>query len=603
MFIKFGNIGGSNFKEAFGNFGGGQNPFRPTEEGEVRKPRVNPRKSLIWIIVITVIAAAVIFYNTLPAINLMSRGFWSYLFTIALIFAILSAVRGSMIGASNALSFKSGQKRKIKHLFAPIPIAILLFILPIVISFIGSSKLLHAKAYSRILKVEEGSVDNIPTVEKADSIALMDTASAEKLGDREIGSLSHVISQYDVSEYTQINYKEAPAKTAPLAYDGIIKWFKNRKNGVPGYVLVNPVKMDADYVALDKGMVYVPSAHFQENIERHIRFKHPTAMFDNLHFEVDEKGNPWYVASVYTHKIGLFGGKQVKGIIVADPVSGDTTYYSTKDIPNWVDNAYSGTLICAQYNNYGQLSGGYINSIFGQTGCRKVTESKDEGQTSDFGYIAKDGDIWIYTGVTSVNSDSSNIGFILSNERTEKTYFIKCAGADEFSAMASAEGEVQEKGYKASFPSLILMDGKPTYIMVLKDASGLVKMYAAVNVEQYNKVATAYTQDECLAKYESLMKGTITQEQATSNSGAPADDGGGDKDSGSGKVDESKFKEMTIKVKKTETIDQNGNTWIYVVDENNHIYKAMYADVIDMILVEDGDEITIKTDGERFVLP
>ena len=601
MIIRFGNTGGSSFREAFGkNFGGGQNPFRRTnEDQEVRTPRADPKKSLIVIIVITVIVAALIFYNTLPAVNLMSRGFWSYLFT--LVFAILSAVRGSMIGVSNALSSKSGSKRKIKHLFAPIPIAILLFILPAVLSFVGSSKLLHARAYSKILKVEDGSVENIPTVEKADSIALMDTASAGKLGDREIGSLSNVISQYDVSDYTQINYQEAPAKTAPLAYDGIIKWFKNRKNGVPGYVVVNPVKMDADYVALDKGMKYVPSAHFQENLERHIRFSYPTAMFDNLHFEVDEKGNPWYVASVYTHKIGLFGGKQVKGVILADPVSGNTEYHSTRDIPTWVDNAFSGTLICDQYNNYGQLSGGYINSIFGQTGCRKVTESKDEGQTSDFGYIAKDGDIWIYTGITSVNSDSSNIGFILSNERTEKTYFIKCAGADEFSARASAEGEVQEKGYQASFPSLILMDGKPTYIMVLKDNSSLVKMYAAVNVEQYNKVATAYTQDECLAKYEALMKGTITQEQATSNSGTPAVDS--DKNDSDKTSDTSSYKEMKITVKKTQTIDQNGNTWLYVVDENDHIYKALYADVIDMILVENGDEITIRTDGERFILP
>ena len=603
MIIRFGNTGGSSFREAFGkNFGGGQNPFRRTnEDQEVRTPRADPKKSLIVIIVITVIVAALIFYNTLPAVNLMSRGFWSYLFTIALVFAILSAVRGSMIGVSNALSSKSGGKRKIKHLFAPIPIAILLFILPAVLSFVGSSKLLHARAYSKILKVEDGSVENIPTVEKADSIALMDTASAGKLGDREIGSLSNVISQYDVSDYTQINYQEAPAKTAPLAYDGIIKWFKNRKNGVPGYVVVNPVKMDADYVALDKGMKYVPSAHFQENLERHIRFSYPTAMFDNLHFEVDEKGNPWYVASVYTHKIGLFGGKQVKGVILADPVSGNTEYHGTRDIPTWVDNAFSGTLICDQYTNYGQLSGGYINSIFGQTGCRKVTESKDEGQTSDFGYIAKDGDIWIYTGITSVNSDSSNIGFILSNERTEKTYFIKCAGADEFSAMASAEGEVQEKGYQASFPSLILMDGKPTYIMVLKDNSSLVKMYAAVNVEQYNKVATAYTQDECLAKYEALMKGTITQEQATSNSGTPAVDS--DKNDSDKTSDTSSYKEMKITVKKTQTIDQNGNTWLYVVDENDHIYKALYADVIDMILVENGDEITIRTDGERFILP
>ena len=582
-----------------------------SQSGSVRRqaPRrvVSSKKSMVIIILITVIAAAVIFYNTLPAVNVMNAGFWSYLFTVSLIFTVLYLIRSGFTGRVRSVEETSERRsrRLIKSVPLPVLITILLFVLPAVISFFGSSKIFHAKAYSRILTVEEGSVENIPTVEKTDSIALMDTASAEKLGDREIGSLTNVISQYDVSDYTQINYLEAPVKTSPLKYDGFIKWFKNRKSGVPGYVIVNPVSMTADYVALDKGMTYVPSAHFGKKLERHLRFSYPTAMFDNLHFEIDEEGRPWYVASVYTHKVGLFGGDQVKGIVIADPVSGKTEYHATDDTPNWVDNVFSGDLICEQYNYLGKLSGGYINSVFGQTGCRKVTEHSDEdaAAASDFGYIAKDGDIWVYTGITSVNSDSSNIGFILSNERTEQTYFITCAGADEFSAMASAEGEVQEKGYRASFPSLILMNEKPTYIMVLKDNSGLVKMYAAVDVEQYNKVATAYSQDECLSKYQALMKGTITQAQATADTGdTEAGDEEGAQDAGE-KVDTSSFEEKKITIKKIRTIDVNGNTWIYVVDSDKNIYRALYTDVIDMILVDEGDEITISTDGDHFVLP
>ncbi len=583
-----------------------ENLFR-RNTGSPRRTGSPVIKSLFTVILLTLIAALVIFYKTLPPINLKSRGFWSYLFVVTVIFAILHSIRVGAVElfSKNDVEVVGGKTPKktgriFKKLLAPIPIAILIAVLPGIISFVGSSRILHAKAYSRILTVEEGTTDIIPTVETADSIALMDTASAQKLGDREIGSLTNVISQYDVGDYTQINYSESPAKVSPLQYDGLIKWFKNRRSGVPGYVIVNPVKMDADYVALDQGMTYVPSAYFFKNLERHIRFAHPTKMFDNLHFEIDEDGRPWYVASVYTHLIGLFGGKQVKGVIIADPVTGKTAYYDTASIPTWVDNAFHGNLICDQYNDYGILSGGFINSIFGQTGCRKVTEYSggESAAYSDFGYIAKDGDIWIYTGITSVNSDSSNIGFILSNERTEKTYFIKCAGADEFSAMASAEGEVQEKRYQASFPSLILMDGKPTYIMVLKDNSGLVKMYAAVNVEQYNKVATGYTQDECLSKYQALMKGTITQAQATSDAG----DNGGSTLPGE-ETDTSDYKEKKIKIKKLETIDQGGNTWLYVVGSDDHIYRAPYTDVIEMLLVEEGDEITILTDGDRFILP
>jgi hypothetical protein len=243
------------------------------------------------------------------------------------------------------------------------------------------------------------------------------------------------------------------------------------------------------------------------------------------------------------------------------------------------------------------LQKGFWNSVIGQNGCRKVTEysvgeDEEEEVVPDFGYIAKNDDIYIYTGVTSVNGDSSNIGFIIANERTGDAAFLSASGADEFSAMKAAEGEVQEKAYEASFPSLITVDEVPTYIMVLKDKSGLVKMYACVNVEQYNIVATAVKQDECIKKYKALMAGDITSEQATDDK-INVD--------GTDEVDESKYTDKKIKVKKLETIDKNGNTYIYVVDEEDNIYSAKYADVIDMILVNVGDEITIKVDGDKFI--
>ena len=95
-----------------------------------------------------------------------------------------------------------------------------------------------------------------------------------------------------------------------------------------------------------------------------------------------------------------------------------------------------------------------------------------------------DGDVWVYTGVTSVNADESNIGFVLMNLRTGESKYYNIAGAEEYSAMSSAEGQVQNLGYRASFPSLINIKNIPTYIMVLKDNAGLVKMYALVNVEK-----------------------------------------------------------------------------------------------------------------------
>lgn len=447
-----------------------------------------------------------------------------------------------------------------------------------------SSPFFCARDYSQILTVKEGSTQDIPSAEDAGSIALMDTASASRLGDREIGTLSDVVSQYDIRswDYIQVNDKGKPAKMAPLSYAGPFKWYGNRYRGVPGYVKVDPVSMSAEYIKLDKGMKYVPSAWFGDDLSRRIRRKYRSTLFEEPHFETDDEGRPWYVAPVYKKTIFLFGGKTVTGAILADPVTGQMQKYDVEDIPEWVDVVFEGDLVCTQYDRYAQYQQGFWNAYFGQNGCRKTT--------ADFGYIAKGTDIWIYTGVTSVNGDSSNLGFIMSNERTGETRYISCAGADELSAMKAAQGEVQEKGYLASFPSLVLIDNAPTYIMVLKDNAGLVKMYACVNIEQYNIVATAPKQADCITRYKALLAGDISEEAANSEK---ADE----------TVSTEGWKKVDIVVEKVTQLDRDGNTYIYLADTDGNIYSARYESVIEMMLVEEGDTITILTDGKSFAYP
>ena len=464
-----------------------------------------------------------------------------------------------------------------------------------VIFMLLSSKLFHAREYSRILTVEEGVTEEIPSVEDTGSIALMDTASASRLGDREIGALSDVVSQYDIKDqdYMQVNDNGRPVKVAPLSYAGPFKWFNNKEKGVPGYVTVDPVSMSAEYIKLKEGegMKYVPSAMFGDDLCRRIRRNYRNDLLYNLHFEIDDEGRPWYVVSVYEKSIFLFGGTKVTGVIIADPVTGEMNRCNITEVPEWVDIVFDGDLICDQYNDYARYQQGFWNAWIGQNGCRKTTTVED---APDFGYIAKGTDIWIYTGVTSVNGDSSNIGFIMSNERTEETFYISCAGADESSAMSAAQGEVQEKGYTASFPSLVLVDGVPTYIMVLKDNAGLVKMYACVNVEQYNIVATASKQADCIARYKALLAGDISEEEANSDKAAAAEDE---------KVNTEGWEKKKIVVRRIAQIDRNGNTYVYIADESGNIFSARYEDVIELMLVSEGDSITILTDGERFAYP
>lgn len=273
----------------------------------------------------------------------------------------------------------------------------------------------------------------------------------------------------------------------------------------------------------------------------------------------------------------MFGGRTVTGCVVLNPVNGETVKYDIESIPNWIDVVFDGNLLCDQYNWHGMYQNGFANSLFAKKGCKQVTtyiadESEDSTPTADYGYVAKDGDIWIYTGITSLNGDSSNIGFLLSNERTGESRYYSIAGADEKSAMSSAEGEVQEKNYQASFPSLININGNPTYIMVLKDSGGLVKLYAAVNVEQYNIVTTAPTQAECIEKYKKLLGIETTDSPDNAE-------------------------EKSITVSDIKYIDIDGNTYIYLIDTNNNIYKAKASDFENMLLLKIGDTVTITVNG------
>ena len=550
------------------------------------------KKLRIVPILIGLAAAAVFFaaafFLFCPALNVRSPGIWLLAAATAFI-GILTArmCAGKKDFGRVTVTKKAGSKKPPKKI-KKFRFALLPYILPLglviftaLMLLVGCEEL-NAGAYARLLQVRESdfSADLAETV-GTDSIALMDTASAMRLGDREIGALSDLVSQFDVSsDYTQIDHAGRPVKVSALRYAGFFKWLSNRENGVPGYVTVDPVSMSASFCKTE-GMKYVPSAYFFQDAYRCLRMRFPSMMFENLHFEIDENGKPYYLAAVMKKTVGLFGGKTVDGCVALDPATGEAVYYAADAVPVWMDVVYYGDLICIQYNWYGMLRNGFLNSIFAKKGCQRVTTSAPEGKDaddykSDYGYVAKDGDIWIYTGVTSVNGDSSNIGFLLANERTGEARYYAIAGADERSAMTAAEGEVQEKGYQASFPSLINVEGEPTYIMVLKDSGGLVKLYAAVNVAQYNLVATAATQKECVEKYKALLN--------LGDPGSPAPE-----------------EADVITVSDVKYIDIDGNTYVYLLTAEGALYKAKAAENEALLFVAPGDTLRITHAGAAIV--
>lgn len=518
-------------------------------------------------IALFVIFAAVIggfYYAYFPAINIHLEIFWTTLIVVFLSLAIILGAKSSISQMVGRLS----KKPSIKEFSWFAKLCSVLVIVCVGVLIVGSAlgaTLFRSRAYANLLPVDKREfTEDIEQSDQVTDIALMDTESARIFGNRKIGSLSDVVSQYEIeADYTQISIKGQPMKVSGLKYASFFKWWNNRNSGVPGYVQVNPVNSEAKYVKLTKPMKYVPSAYFNYNLQRHVQLTYPTKIISGYKFEVDDDGNPYYICPTMTARVGLFGGIDVNGVIICDPIDGECQYYAIGDCPSWVDSVYDGHLLTKKYNWHGMLSGGYINSIIGQKGCKQATD--------DFGYKIIGDDVWVYTGVTSANGDQSNIGFVMMNQRTSEARYYQVSGAEEHSAMSAAEGEVQEKGYKASFPSLINVSGTPTYIMVLKDAGGLVKLYAMVNVEQYNIVATATSQTKVFEEYKTLL----------------ASDG-------KLETEENDLKEDTITVQSVEYIDSADGTMVYIKDTNHQVYKQAFKEDESLIRISAGDVLHVK---------
>lgn len=162
-----------------------------------------------------------------------------------------------------------------------------------VIGWIGSTKIFHASRYQSMLNVETG--DFAEEVEEIDfdQIPMLDLESAKKLGDRKMGELVDMVSQFEVTDYySQINYQGRPVRVTPLQYGDLIKWFNNMKNGIPAYIMIDMVTQEVTVIRLEQGIMFSPADHFGRNLERHLRFRYPTFIFDDPNFEVDENGTP-----------------------------------------------------------------------------------------------------------------------------------------------------------------------------------------------------------------------------------------------------------------------------------------------------------------------
>ena len=524
---------------------------------------------------LAVMAAAVYYYVTIPAVNIHSSGFWMFVISLVVVITILCSLKS----LKNGTGFKEIKALKIGFVTAS------LLVIIYVAGGVLSSPIVNANKYHNLLTIQEGNfTEDIEEVDYSE-IPLLDKSSATLLGNRKMGSLVDMVSQFEVSPlYTQINYQGKPVRVTPLTYASPIKWLTNMSQGIPAYIMIDMTTQDTECVRLQEGgyIKYSQSEYFNRNIYRHLRFRYPTYIFDTLSFEIDEEGTPYWICPVKKFNIGLFGGQTIGKVVLCNAVTGETASYDIEDCPQWVDSVYSANLLIQLYDYYGLYVNGFFNSILSQKGCLQTTDG--------YNYMAIDDDVWVYTGITSVSGDESNVGFVLMNQRTMEAKYYACPGAEEYSAMNSAQGQVQHLGYVSTFPLLLNVADEPTYFMALKDSAGLVKMYAMVNIKKYQNVAIGDTVAECEKAYINLLK-------ANGISKVPAE--AGQKAAGI--------------IETIAPVVLEGNSHYYIVlteivqtllQEEDAVYAAVQdgKDMIFDVAVSDFPEIVTYKEGDRISL-
>ena len=533
------------------------------------------KKALIVLAVVILIIAAFCYWWFHPPINIHSVDLWMFLaifvlFPSFLVFFIFHQIYQRGMGKRE----KSEKKAKRYKGLMVVPVVVALVG---VLGGVASLTLFpgNAEKYSNILQTTDG--DFAQDIQEADysTIPFIDRDSAVLLGNRTMGTMADYVSQFEISDlYSQINYKDAPVRVSPLNYADIFKWWSNRETGIPAYVIVNMSTQDTQIVRLDNPIYYSDSDPFFNNVDRHVQLTHPFYIFGEKSFEIDDNGKPYWIYPVIDYTVGLFGGETVSRVVLCDASSGECQDLAIDEVPQWVDRAYPSELLIQQYNWSGSLSGGWINSWLGQSGVKQTTPGSD-GQLG-YNYIAKDDDVWVYSGVTSATADNSIIGFVLINQRTAESKFYAVAGATEESAMSSAEGQVQNLKYQATFPLLINVDGQPTYFMALKDNAGLVKKYAMIDIQRYQNVAVGDTLEESEKSYKKLLRAN----------GVSVDDGNGAKISDGSATG-------TISLISPVVIDGNSHYYV-MLNGDDTLYDCPVASVVDIVRYKEGDSVTLN---------
>ena len=449
--------------------------------------------------IIVILAGLILAYFYMPVVSFGFMGFPVFLLVlIGLWITLNSPLNLASLGDQKDIQNLKMKKPGIVSLILLAALFLYITVVPVVTTW----ALFRTNDYRDLIgKIDtESNLSTHMLPISIEKIRVVDQSLAQLLGDKVLGSQPALGSQVTLGAFNIQKVNNDLYWVAPLLHSGFFKWQKNIE-GTNGYVMVNAcnerdVKLVQEINGKKVYIKYQSEAFFLDNLERYIYFHgYFHVGLTDYSFEIDDAGIPYWVVTKFKKSIG-FSGDDATGVLIVNAQTGEIKEYSINDTPKWVDRIQPGEFIETQLNDWGNYIKGFWN--FSNENKLKITEPVSM-------VYGEDNNAYWYTGLTSVGSDESTVGFALINTRTKKAVWYKQSGATENAAQNSAKGKVQEKGYYASLPIPYNINNIPTYVMTLKDNGGLVKMYAMVAIEDYTIVGVGNTLRESLMAYKNAF--------------------------------------------------------------------------------------------------
>lgn len=511
---------------------------------------------------------AIYIFVSAPNLNpLYAEGafFWLVVASVyTIIFVVLPKKVSNLTMIDGKLLVKGIMNRKSAKLI--VGAVALLWIMYFVVSILFTPLFFYKNYRDQMEQpVEQSFTSDIQPID-TNQIPIVDKALAKTLADRKLGESPSLGSQVTLGEPTIQNVKGELVWVVPLHHSGIFKWIANLE-GSAGYIKVSATNLkNIEYVD-DYKIKIQPESYLLDDLHRYARLS--AGLFTGItdySFEIDDEGNPYWVVTTYKNTLG-FVLPEADGIILVDAQDGGSTKYSLDGVPEWVDRVQPEDFVIDQINNKGEYAHGVFNF-----------SNKDKFQaTQGHAIVYFDNRCYLFTGMTSVGIDESATGFIMVDMVTKQPTIYRISGATESSAMESAQGKVQDLGYRATFPIVLNVGDQPTYFMTLKDSAGLIKSYAFVSIRDYMVVGVGDTVTAAKADYAKSLS------NMSSNGGTEFGEG-----------------EIVNQVKQTGTINRinwsimDGET-VYTfttVEEPTVIYQGTVSISDKLILTNVGDKVS-----------